>query len=137
MIENGELDATLQSAGLGVDSIRQLSSAVPIRVLAIPKETVLKIGDAAFVPGVIPARTYEGQTADVETAAVVNFLVTREGLSADAVYAMTKAMFGNLTQLVQTHPAAKGIDIKEAATGMPLPMHPGAQHYYREVGLIK
>ena len=137
MIENGELDATLQSAGLGVDSIRQLSSAVPIRLLPIPKDTVLKIGDAAYVPSIIPARTYEGQTTDVETAAVVNFLVTREGLSADTVYAMTKAMFGNLNQLVQTHPAAKGIEIKEAATSMPLPLHPGAERYYREIGLIK
>lgn len=70
MIENGELDATLQSAGLGVDSIRQLSSAVPIRLLPIPKETVQKMGDAAYVPSLIPARTYEGQTTDVETAAV-------------------------------------------------------------------
>src|SRR6185437_9446670 len=106
MIENGELDATLQSAGLGVDSIRQLSSAVPIRLLPVPKETVLKIGDPAYVPSVLPARTYEGQSADVETAAVVNFRATREGLSADTVYAMTKAIFGNLNQLVQTHPAA-------------------------------
>ena len=137
MIENGELDATLQSAGLGVDSIRQLSSAVPIRLLPVPKETVLKTGDPAYVPSVVPARTYEGQSADVETAAVVNFLATREGLSADTVYAMTKSIFGNLNQLVQTHPAAKGIEVKEAATNMPLPLHPGAERYYREIGLIK
>jgi TRAP transporter TAXI family solute receptor len=137
MIERGELDATLQSAGLGVDSIRHLSTAVPIRVLAISKDTVAKIGDPAYLPSIIPARTYEGQAADVETAAIVNFLVTRESLSADAVYAMTKAIFTNLHQLVQTHPAASGITVKDATTGMPLPLHPGAERYYREVGILR
>src|SRR6516162_10280711 len=62
MIEQGDLDATLQSAGLGVDSIRHLSTAVPIRMLAIPKDIVMKIGDPAYVPSVIPAGTYEGQS---------------------------------------------------------------------------
>ncbi len=137
MIEKGELDATLQSAGLGVDSIRHLSTAVPIRMVAIPKEIVMKIGDPAYVPSVIPARTYEGQSEPVETAAVVNFLVTREGLSDDTVYAMTKAIFSNLNELVQIHPAARGIAIKDAVTGMPLPLHPGAERYYREIGLLK
>ena len=137
MIEKGDLDATLQSAGLGVDSIRHLSTAMPIRLLPIPKDTVIKIGDPAYIPSVIPARVYEGQPEEVETAAVVNFLVTREGLSADTVYAMTKAIFGNLGQLAQTHPAAGGISVKDATTGMPLPLHPGAERYYREIGLLK
>jgi len=69
--------------------------------------------------------------------AVVNFLITREGMSADTVYAMTKAIFNNLNELVQTHPAAQGINIKDAATDMPLPLHPGAERYYREIGLLK
>jgi len=49
---------------------------------------------------------------------------------------LTKAIFGNLGQLAQTHPAAREISVKDAATGMPLPLHPGAQRYYREIGVI-
>ena len=52
-------------------------------------------------------------------------------------YAMTKAIFSNLNELVQTHPAAQGINIKDATTGMPLPLHPGAERYYREIGVLK
>jgi len=136
LIEKGDLDATLQSAGLGVDSIRQLGTSVAIRLLEIPKD-VIKINDAAVVPSVIPARTYEGQTADVATAAIVNFLVTREGVSADTVYAMTRGIFSNLTQLAQTHPATSGILLKDAMVGMPLPLHPGAERYYREMGVLR
>jgi TRAP transporter TAXI family solute receptor len=137
MIEQGELDATLQSAGLGVDSIRHLSTAVPIRMLPVPKDIVLKVGDPAYVPAVIPPRTYEGQSDPVETVGVVNFLVTNDGVSNDMVYAMTKSLFANLGQLVQTHPAARGISVKDALTGLPLPLHPGAERYYREVGLLR
>src|SRR5262249_39821031 len=118
MIEKGELDASLQSAGLGVDSIRHLSTAVPIRIVAISKEIVMKIGDPAYVPSVIPARTYEGQSEPVETAAVVNFLVTRAGLSADTVYTMIKAIFSNLARLVQVQPAARGVVLHDAVTRM-------------------
>ena len=49
---------------------------------------------------------------------------------------LTKAIFGNLGQLAQTHPAAREISVKDAATGMPLPLHPGAQRYYREIGVL-
>jgi TRAP transporter TAXI family solute receptor len=137
LIEKGDLDATLQSAGLGVDSIRQLAASVPIKLLNIHNDIVVKIGDEAVVPAIIPARTYEGQTEKVDTAAIVNFLVTHEGVSADIVYAMTKGIFSNLIQLVQTHPAANGISLKDALTGMPLPLHPGAERYYREMGLLR
>ena len=68
---------------------------------------------------------------------MVNFLVTREGLSADTVYVMTKAIFDNLSQLAQTHPAAREISVKDAATGMALPLHAGAERYYREIGLLR
>jgi TRAP-type uncharacterized transport system substrate-binding protein len=50
---------------------------------------------------------------------------------------MTRAIFSNLTQLVQTHPAASGISLKDAMVGMPLPLHPGAERYYREVGILR
>jgi TRAP transporter TAXI family solute receptor len=136
LMKNRQLDATLQSAGLGVASIRDLASAVPITVVSVPPEVVAKIG-APYLTATIPAGTYEGQAADVATAAVGNFLVTREGVSDDTAYAMTKLLFENLDQLAAAHAAAKAIDPKKALEGMPLPLHPGAERYYREAGILK
>lgn len=136
LIKNRQLDATLQSAGLGVASLRDLANAVKIIVIPVPAEVVAKIGDPAYQAGVIPANTYQGQTADVATVRIRNILVTHAGVSDDTVYAMTKSMYENLDQLVSAHAAAKGI-VKEDATAMPLPVHPGAARYYREAGLLK
>ena len=75
LMKNRQLDATLQSAGLGVASLKDLSTSSEITVVSVPKEVVDKIGPP-FVSVTIPANTYNGQDKDVPTAAVVNYLVT-------------------------------------------------------------
>ena len=137
LMKNRQLDVTLQSAGLGVASLRDLAVSMQIVVVEIPADVVAKVGDAAYQPAVIPANTYEGQTKDVPSIAIQNFLVTREGLSDDTVYTMTKAMWENLDALVAAHAAGKAIRKENALKGMPLPLHPGAARYYREIGLLK
>ncbi len=137
LIKNRQLDATLQSAGLGVASIRDLATSVKIVVIPIPADVVTKVGSAAYQPATIPAGTYDGQTADVPTAAIANYLVTHSGVSDDLAYAMTKAMYENLDTLYAAHNAAKAIKLENATKGMPVPLHPGAERYYKEKGVIK
>jgi hypothetical protein len=137
LMKNRQLDATLQSAGLGVASIRDLATAVKIVVVPVPPEVVAKVGDPAYQTAVIPANTYTGQTADVPTAAIPNFLVTHAGVPDALVYQMVKAMYDNLDTLRAAHNAAKAIQRENAVKGMPIPLHPGAEKYYREVGVIK
>ncbi|MGP1693148.1 MAG: TAXI family TRAP transporter solute-binding subunit, partial [Giesbergeria sp.] len=90
LMKNRQLDVTLQSAGLGVSSIRDLATSVKIVVVPVPAEVVAKVGDAAYQPAVIPANTYDGQTADVATVAIRNFLVSHTGVSNDDAYILTK-----------------------------------------------
>ncbi|WP_300339538.1 TAXI family TRAP transporter solute-binding subunit [Accumulibacter sp.] len=137
LMKNRQLDATVISAGLGVAAIRDLATSLPVTIIPIPVEVVNKIGEAAYQVGSVPADTYRGQTAAVPTVAVQNFLVTHQGVSTDNVYAMTRAMFENLDQLVAAHAAAKAINKENAARQPPVPLHPGAEKYYREAGLIK
>ena len=137
LMKNRQLDATLQSAGLGVASLRDLSTALKIVVVPVPADVVAKVGDPAYHTAVIPAKTYEGQEADVQTVAITNFLVTHEGVPADVVYQLTKAMYSNLGTLTSAHAAAKAIKLENAVKGAPVPLHPGAEKYYKEVGVLK
>jgi len=136
LMKNRQLDATLQSAGLGVASLKDLSTSADITVVAVPKEVVDKIGPP-FASVTIPANTYTGQDKDVATAAVVNYLVTSSAVSDDLAYQMTKLIFENLPELANAHVAGKDIKLETAATGSPVPLHPGAIRYYKEKGLIK
>lgn len=137
LMKNRQLDATILSAGLGVAAVRDLSTAVKIVVIPIPADVVAKIGDPAYQSGVIPAKTYTEQNSDVATVLVPNFLVTHEGVSTETVYKMTRSMVENLDALGNAHAAAKAIRKEGLATGSPIPLHPGAEKYYRETGLIK
>ena len=85
----------------------------------------------------IPANTYNGQDKDVPTAAVVNYLVTCRRCRDDLAYQMTKLVFESLPELANAHAAGKEIKLETAASGSPVPLHPGAIRYYKEKGLIK
>ncbi|PWC55558.1 TAXI family TRAP transporter solute-binding subunit [Azospirillum sp. TSO22-1] len=137
LMKNRQLDATLISAGLGVAAVKDLSTSQDITVVAVPVDIVQKVGDPAYVAETVPANTYTGQTEAVPTAAVRNFLVTHSGVPDAAVYAMTKAMYENLDQLTAAHVAAKQIKLDADAVASPVPLHPGAEKFYKEKGLLK
>jgi TRAP transporter TAXI family solute receptor len=136
LMKNRQLTATLQSAGLGVASLKDLSNSNEINVVSVPKEIVDKIGPP-FVAATIPANTYKGQDKDVPTAAVVNFLVTSSAVSDDLAYQMTKLVYDSLPELYSAHAAAHEIKLENAVKGSPVPLHPGAIRYFKEKGLIK
>ena len=132
LIKNRQLDATLQSSGLGMAAIRDLSSVMPLNYVAVPADVVSKIGNPAYQSAMIPANTYDGQPEAVPTVAITNILVTRADVPDDVAYAMTKLMFENLTRLGNAHSAAKDIKLESASKNLPIPLHPGAERYYKE-----
>jgi TRAP transporter TAXI family solute receptor len=136
LMKNRQLDVTLQSAGLGVASIKDLATSVAIVVVPIPPETIAAVGDVSYQPGTIPAGTYEGQGSDVATAAIRNLLATHDGVPDDLVHAMVDTMYANLDTLVAAHAAAKAIVLDKSAVESPLPLHPGAERFFREKGLL-
>ena len=134
LMKNRQIDATLQSSGLGVASLKDLSTSIPITVVSVPADVAEKLG-APYIAGEIPAGTYEGQAENVPTVAVINYLISSDAVSDDVAYAMTKSMFENLDEMKAAHAAANDIDVQKALLGMPVPVHPGAQKYSDEVGV--
>ena len=135
LMKNRQLDATLISAGLGVSAIRDLCASVDCVIVAIPKSVVAKVG-TPYQSAPIPGGTYKGNDQDVDAAVVPNYLVTRADLPDQEVYEMTKAIFDNLSSLQAAHAAAKAISLDKAAKNPPVPLHPGAEKYYKEKGVM-
>ena len=135
LMKNRQLDATLQSAGLGVSSFKDLATSLDVQMVAVPEDIATKLG-APYIAATVPAGTYQGQDKDVATVAVVNFLVTHSEVSDETAYQMTKQLFENLPAMTAAHKAAEQIDLQEALKGMPIPLHPGAERFYKEKGLL-
>lgn len=137
LMKNRQLDATLQSSGLGMAAYRDLAATLPIAFVPVSEDVVGTIGNAAYQVGVIPANTYDGQTEDVPTVKIPNLLFTSSDVDEQTVYEITRAIFENLDQLVSAHAAAQAISLENAPKDLPIPLHPGAERYYREKGLLE
>ena len=138
-LQNGQVKGIGTPAGVPVGAISQLMAAAgdSVTLLGFTEEQMaMADGDRGlWTPYTIAAGTYPGQDADVQTIAQPNFLATSADLPEEHVYQITKAMYENLPFLQAIHPATKAMSIEAAIAGLPVPLHPGAQRYYEEVGL--
>jgi uncharacterized protein len=138
-IKDGNLTASLITAGAPTSSISDLANARELRIvpLAGPEIETLRKKQPYYAIVQLPANTYKGQTAPVNTLAVMAVWATHEALSNETAYEVTKALYENTETLGQVHPKGKEITLKTALQSISIPLHPGAEKYYREKGLLK
>ena len=138
-IKDGNLDASLITAGAPTSSVTDLANGHDIRIVPLSGPAIAKLQETQpyYANAVLPAASYKGQDADVDTLAVRAIWATHEGVSEDVVYAVTKALYENTETLGQVHPKGKEISLDKAMESVSIPLHPGAQKYYDEKGVSK
>ena len=140
-MKDGSLDAFFFTGGAPAGAIAELaSSGAGIELVPIdgPQADGIRMASPFFAPDVIPADTYKGVGA-VKTLAVGAQWVTSDKADAGVVYEITKALYGDAAQkaLAAGHAKGKLITKENAVRGAGIPFYPGAEKFYREVGLIK
>ncbi len=145
--ENAELIKNRQAIAMGwfttvpATFVRDLGSAVRIRVLPVPEDVIKKMQqlNPGFARHVIPAGTYKEQGIDEEivTFQSPTILIASSKTPEDVIYRVTKAMVEGREQYGAVFAAMKGITPQEMGHDYGLPYHPGATKYYREIGLLK
>jgi TRAP transporter TAXI family solute receptor len=133
------IDAFMVTGGVPTSAIMDVATQRSIKILSIP-DTMLSILTNRYPflsAAVIPANAYKGVTSDVKTAAVNAVLIAHPKLSTDVVYNLTKALFENQAELAAAHAKGKVLSLQGAATGISIPLHPGAAKYYKEKGILK
>lgn len=138
-LKDARVDAAFFTTGLGSAVI--IDTFISGKVVMVPVDPVpaeaLKKQYPFYTLEKIPANTYKGQAREVLTPAVLAMLVARKDLPEDLVYKFTKAIFDNLPQFYSAHAAAKSLTLQTAQNGMPVPLHPGAEKFYREKGIAR
>lgn len=138
-LKDGRVDVAFFTTGLGSAVI--LDTFISGKVVMVPIESVpaeaLRKQYPFYTLEKIPANTYKGQEREVLTPAVMAMMVARRDLPEDLVYKFTKAIFDNLPQFHSAHAAAKNLSLQTAQNGMPVPLHPGAEKFYREKGIAR
>ena len=119
-------------------SVMDLASARDIRVLEVPDEKLraLQKINRGYDKRIIKAGSYPKQDKDVQTIGTWTHLVASCKLPADTVYKITKALATNVENLGNVVSAVKGLSVKDMATDVGVPFHPGAKKYYQEAKVL-
>ena len=138
-LRNGKVDAIFVVAGYPTGAIVELASAVDIKLVPIDgagaKALTSKYGFFSESP--IPSGTYEGVDA-VNTVAVGAQWFTSAKEDTDLIYKITKALWNKESRKLMDvgHAKGKTITPDTALSGVGVPLHPGAEKFYKEAGLI-
>ena len=140
MMDEGQLDAFVIVAGYPTGSVLELCASAGCELVPIhgPEVDALLERYPFFAKDTIPAHTYPG-VGQTETLSVgAQWLVGAE-IDADLVYGITKALWHDNARILLEDGHAKGraITLETALDGVSIPLHPGAERYYREVGLLE
>ena len=137
-IKDGNLKASLITAGAPTSSITELANGHAIKVVPLSGSSIRKMLEANpyYAKMTLPANTYKGQTEEVDTLAVRAIWVSHADVDDEMAYQVVKALYENTETLGKVHPKGKEISLKSALESISVPLHPGAIRYYREKGLI-
>jgi hypothetical protein len=136
MLADGQIDATMFVVGTPVAGLTQLSATTDVRLLPVEDDVASEVEEAGSETAYdIPADVYDFLEEDVQTVAVfASLIASTTQVSEDIGYEITKATFENADSI--TVEAAQFVDIDEALLGIgEIPLHPGAERYFEEVGL--
>lgn len=138
-LQNGQIAGFGIPAGVPASAVTRALASMgnKVTLLGFTEEQAKKAdgGLGLWTPYLITAGSYPGLEKDVITIAQPNFLAVRADVDEDAVYQITKTIYENLPFLNAIHKATSVMSTDKALAGLPMPLHPGAMRYYKEVGL--
>ncbi|MCP3888477.1 MAG: TAXI family TRAP transporter solute-binding subunit [Desulfobulbaceae bacterium] len=139
-IKDNQLDAFFIVAGYPTGSVVELASSVGGNLVPIngPEADAIIEKYGFFAKDLIPAGTYEG-IGETESISVGAQWVVSAKVDENLVYDITKAIWNKKSRalLDKGHAKGKSITAETALDGVGIPLHPGAERYYKEAGLLK
>lgn len=136
-LKDGQVDAALVGAGYPSSSVLALQATDKVVMVSLTEEAMAKISEnnPAYSKVVVPADTY-GMDSDVIVLGVRNLVYCSPDLSEDTVYAITKALYENLTEVQSYHNALTSVTQETMVDVSGVPLHPGAERFYKEIGVL-
>ncbi len=137
----GKTDAGFFSITSG--AVKQAAASVGgIRVLSLPKspeaeKAMKEVVPAGTIATVKPGPRFTGVEGPTNVMLLPFLLMASEKTSDDVVYKVTKAIYENKAKLAAALGAFRGFDPKAMNPDLGLKVHPGAEKFYKEVGIAR
>lgn len=138
-LKDKQVDVAFLTAGIPTAAIQDLGAQREVYVVPVDGAVADKLlaDYKFFTKFTIPANTYNGQTTDVETLTVKAMLAVNAEMTDELAYDLVKTIYANQARVVAAHNVGKNITKETALDGMSITLHPGAEKYFKEEGLLK
>lgn len=137
-LADGSADAVFLGGAVPTASITQAAASMDVRFIPYDDPAVAELTAEYpfFQRATIPAGTYRGLAEDYEGLDVGSMhLVTAVDVPEELVYQVTRILYENRADVVEKHAAGKAIQPGNVVRDVGTPFHPGAERYYREIGI--
>jgi uncharacterized protein len=136
-LRDGRVDAAFFTVGLGAAAIEEVALVKDVVIVTIEDDKIDWLIETYpfYSREVIPAGTYS-DVPEATTVAVLAMVVGHADLPEELAYQFTSMLFENLESVHSAHERGQLVTLETALDGMPIDLHPGAERYYREKGLI-
>jgi len=135
-LKDGRVKAVAVLAGRPTASLLELRATRKFEIVEISNSILDKVESEKpyFKHTTVPSSVYD-LDEDYGGLETLNVLITHPSLDKDFIYNVTKAIYENLDVLADYHVVAKSIKLDSAAK-VPIPLHPGAEKYFKEKGML-
>ena len=138
-LQNGDIDVIIATLAYPASAYANLALSIDVRFISLTDEQMNNVLTAhpSWKDEGIPADMYEGQTEEVRVPSIPVWLFTYESVDEEVVYNICKAILENSDELGTIHADAGKYRIETASVGLTdVPIHPGAEKYYRDAGVM-
>lgn len=137
LMKDGHIDVFMAATSMPQASFLELQHSPGIRFIGLPDDKLQEIIDnnPGYIPGTMPAGVYESIEEDTKTLGIVTNMVVSKDLPDDLVYQMCKVFWENHGAFAEVKEIWNSVTLENALNGAAIPVHPGAEKCYAELGV--
>ncbi len=136
---DGKIDGFIYGVGHPSANIQDPTTSCGAKLVPLTGPAVDKLVETYpyYAKVAIPGGLYPNNPDDTQTYGVLATFVTSEDVPDEAVYTVVKAVFDNFDDFKRLHPAFANLKKEDMVkNGLSAPLHPGAEKYFKEKGLL-
>jgi len=138
LFRDGHLDLYIASAGLGHAAVTEMCMIRDMVFLSIEgqpnEELCSKFG---YYPASLPSGSFKGIEKEVPVVGYSGILIANVDIEDEVAYALARGIYEGHNDIANAYKAIENRPAEDVAKVNPIPLHPGAERYYKEKGLIK
>lgn len=139
-VRDGQADLVIAMMNPGHPSITEIATFGEVKFLPVADKVLDELVKLGYEKTAMPPNTFRGQEQAVPYGAITTVVIARDDLPADAAYTIAKTLADNKEALAQANAALKLFRPEDAwrpAKAGWIPLHPGAERFYKEKGWMK